>query len=74
MSTTPRPVVVDLGKHKNKDVKVLVRGEGPLLEEIDAVVTNLVAAGTVPAGVQPPIIVVGPEAKKAKTGWMIGGR
>ncbi len=74
MSTTPRPVVVDLGKHKNKAVKALVRGEGPLLEEIDAVVTNLVAAGTVPAGVQPLIIVVRPKAKKAKTGWMIGGR
>lgn len=74
MSATPRPIVVDLGKHKNKRVKALVRGEGPLLEEVDAVVKNLIAAGTVAEGVQPLVIVVRPKAKKAKTGWMIGGR
>lgn len=70
--STHRPIVVDLGKHKNKQLKALVRGEGPLLAEVDAVVKNLAAAGTVPEGVQPLVIVVRPKKKKAK-GWL-GGR
>jgi hypothetical protein len=35
------PVVVDLGKVKNKRIKQLKRGEGPLLEELDDVVAAI---------------------------------
>jgi hypothetical protein len=30
------PIVVDLGRQKSKRVKALKRGEGPLMEKVDA--------------------------------------
>lgn len=71
--SNPRPVVVDLGKHKNKRVKALVRGEGPLMEEVDAVVKNLQAAGTIPEGAQPVVVVVRPKRRAVRMrGWSLG--
>lgn len=69
------PVVVDLGKHKRKAVKKLVKGEGPLIGEVESVIADLKATGTIGENAQPVVIVVRPKARKAKAGlsW-IGAR
>lgn len=40
------PIVIDLGKVKRKKVKALKKAEGPLLEEVEAVLDELNANGT----------------------------
>ena len=72
MSTSP--VIVDIGKQKRKAVKKLVKGEGPLIGEIESVINDLKAAGTVGENAQPVVIVVRPKARKAAKGmgWMAG--
>jgi hypothetical protein len=62
MSETSAPaspvVVVDLGKHKRKSIKKLRKGEGRLLDEVNALIDELREAGTVGEGAQPVVIVV----------------
>lgn len=57
-STASSPVIIDLGKHKRKQVKKLRRGEGKLLDDVNGAVAELRTAGTLGADVQPVIIVV----------------
>jgi hypothetical protein len=52
------PVIIDLGKHKRKQVKKLRRGEGKLLDDVRGAVAELRTAGTLKADAQPVIIVV----------------
>lgn len=68
------PVVVDLGKHKRKAVKKLVKGEGPLVSEVESVIQDLKASGAVGENAQPVVIVVRQKARKSKNGmgWMVG--
>ncbi len=40
------PIVIDLGKVKRKKAKALKKAEGPLMEEVDAVLDELNANGT----------------------------
>jgi len=73
--STPSPVFVDLGKHKRKSVKKLVKGQGPLVGEVESVVNDLVAAGTIAEGAQPVVIVVRQKRSKKKgSRWMGMGR
>jgi hypothetical protein len=52
-------VIVDLGRRQSaKRVKRLRKGRGKLVGRVDKIVADLVAAGTLEAGVQPVVIVV----------------
>ena len=52
------PVVLDLGRQKRNLVKKLRSGEGKLLGDINSTINELRTAGTIPAHVQPVIVVV----------------
>ncbi|HTM26640.1 MAG TPA: hypothetical protein VL225_15695 [Vicinamibacterales bacterium] len=67
ISDTPKrdaPVVVDLGKQRRKLIKLLCRGEGPLMEDVRGCVEELRSAGTVGASAQPVIVIVRPKRRK----------
>jgi Family of unknown function (DUF6200) len=55
---TADPLIVDLGKHKRKQIKQLRQGRGRLLDEIKSSIEELRTTGNVAAGAQPIIIVV----------------
>ena len=58
------PVVIDLGKHRRKLIKLLRRGEGPLMDDVKSCVDELRSAGTIGATAQPVIIIVRPKSRK----------
>jgi hypothetical protein len=60
-SETPSPlapVVVDLGRKRKKRVKQLREGRGKLMEQVNVVISELRASGTIGTAAQPVIIVV----------------
>jgi hypothetical protein len=58
------PVVVDLGSKSKKKIKQLRRGEGRLLGELDKVVAELVADGTLTEPSQALVVVVKPKRRR----------
>lgn len=55
----PRLVVVELAKRRTPDqVRRLRKGRGKLVGDIESVIEELVAAGTIDEGAQPVVIVV----------------
>jgi len=54
----PRPVVVDLGRKKRKQIKKLRRGSGPLMDDLQELIEKLRASGTLAAGATPVVMVV----------------
>ena len=65
-SGSKAPVVVDLGKKRRKMVRRLRRGTGRLMDQVQATLQELRAAGTIAANVQPVIVVVRERKKKSK--------
>ena len=65
--TPPQAIIIDLGNQKRKKVKELRKGQGELLDAIQAKVAELRAQGTLPAGVPPIIVIVG--KKPARQRW-----
>ena len=64
-TATDAPIVVDLGKKSRKQIRQIRRGEGKLLNEVQDVVAQLKASGTISPSAQPVIIVV--KQKKRRT-------
>jgi len=58
------PIVVDLGKRRRKLIRLLRRGEGPLMDDVKVCVEELRSAGTIGATAQPVIVVVSPKRRK----------
>ncbi len=52
------PLVVKLGRKSRKEIKSLRRGEGPLMDEVLALLDRLRAEGHLPAGTTPVVMVV----------------
>jgi hypothetical protein len=61
---TPLPLIVDLGKHRRRDVKRLRDGRGKLVKEIGACLAELKGAGKLPAGAQPVVVLVREKRRK----------
>ena len=61
------PVVVDLGKHRRKQIKRLRRGEGKLLGEVAGAVEELRASGTIAADAQAVVFVVRERRRRLKS-------
>ena len=58
-SDKPRLVVVELAKRRTPDqIRRLRKGRGKLVGDIESVIDELVAAGTIDEGAQPVVIVV----------------
>jgi hypothetical protein len=53
-----RPVVVDLGRKKRKQIKKLRRGTGPLMDDLQELIEKLRASGHLAAGATPVVMVV----------------
>jgi hypothetical protein len=51
-------LVVDMGKHSRKSIKKLRKGEGRLLDDVNALIDELRAAGTIGDSAQPVVLVV----------------
>ena len=58
-------VVIDMGKKGRKKVKKLRRGRGPLLEDVNDVITELQAEGKLNADAAPVIVVVRGKKKNS---------
>ena len=65
------PLIIDLGKHRRKDVKQLRQGSGPLVGEIASCLRELRESGQMSADAQPVVIVVREKQKKAVL-WPLG--
>jgi len=60
--------VIDLGKQRRKRIKELRRGEGKLMDEINASIEELRTAGALGADVQPVVVVVRQKRRKMRGG------
>ncbi len=52
------PLVVDLGRKKNKEIKKLRKGEGPLMDDVLQLLDKLRADGKLGTGATPVVMVV----------------
>lgn len=69
-ATVNAPVVVDLGKHKRKQVKRLKKGKaGKLMDEVQECLQELKTSEVTSDPVQPVIIVVREKKKRRRWGW-----
>ena len=52
-------VIVDIGdRQSTSDVKSLLKGEGKLVDHVEKIVADLVAAGTIAGAAQPVVFIV----------------
>jgi hypothetical protein len=66
-TSTDNMIVLDLGKHKRKQVKRLRRGEASnLLREVQVAVQDLRDAGTISASAETVVVVVRQKPRRAK--------
>lgn len=65
-ATTAPPIVLDLGKQRRKRIRALRRGEGQLMDEINASIEELRTAGALGADAQPVVIVVRQRRRKIR--------
>lgn len=69
-ATVNAPIVVDLGKHKRKQVKRLKKGKaGKLMDEVQECLQELKTSEVTSDSVQPVIIVVREKKKRRRWGW-----
>jgi hypothetical protein len=69
VTATISPVVVDIGKQKNKDLKALKHGGGPLLQDVTKVLDELRASSPELAAkdLVPVVIIYRRKAKKSRS-------
>ncbi len=60
------PVVLDLGKQRRKRIKQLRRGEGRLMDEVNASIDELRTAGALAADAQAVVIIVREKRRKMR--------
>jgi len=66
------PVVVDLGKKKNKDIKALKKGEGKLMEDVNRVMQEIRANSKDLAGKDlVPVVILYRKTPKRKTARLL---
>jgi hypothetical protein len=71
MTTSP-PIVLDLGKQRRKRVKELRRGEGKLMDEVNASIEELRTAGALAADAQAVVVVVREKRRKTRLPGLLG--
>jgi hypothetical protein len=70
--TVAPPIVLDLGKQRRKRVKELRRGEGRLMDEVNASIQELRTAGALAADAQAVILVVREKRRKSRLSGFLG--
>ena len=66
-SSTPDPIIIDLGRHKRKRIRRLRKGRGPLMARVMDTHAHLASTGVCDESAQPIVIVV--REKKRRRGW-----
>ena len=66
-SSSPSPLIVDLGKHRRKQIKRLRRGEGKLMDDVNDTLEEMRTAGTLSAASQPVVLIVRQRRRKLKS-------
>jgi len=71
---TIAPVVVDLGKQKNKDLRALKNGEGPLMHDVSRVVDEVRARSSELANKElvPVVVLYRKKPKKSSKMFPFG--
>jgi hypothetical protein len=64
--------VLDLGKHRRKRVKELRRGQGRLMDEVNASIEELRTAGALAGDAQAVILVVREKRRKSRLSGVLG--
>jgi len=68
--STATPVLIDLGKKSQKQVKRLRKGKGKLLRSVQEAIQKLTEGGQIAANAQPIIVVVRERTRSYTTlGW-----
>lgn len=62
-------IVVDLGKKKRKQVKLLRQGAGKLMDDVNHVLDELRANGKISGPAQPVVLVVSERRKTTPLLW-----
>jgi hypothetical protein len=65
-TASPAPIVLDLGKQRRKRIKDLRRGEGRLMDEINASIEELRTAGALAPTAQPVVVVVRQRRRRTR--------
>lgn len=63
------PIVIDLGRHRRKQVKRLRRGTGKLMDEVFHSLQELKTAGKVSDNAQPVVVVVRERSRSRAMMW-----
>jgi hypothetical protein len=63
------PIVIDLGRHRRKQVKRLRRGTGKLMDEVFHSLQELKTAGKVSDNAQPVVVVVRERRRSRAMMW-----
>jgi len=71
MTVSP-PIVLDLGKQRKKRVKELRRGEGRLMDEVNASIEELRTAGALASDAQAVVVVVREKRRKTRLPGLLG--
>lgn len=66
------PLVVDLGRKKNKEIKKLRKGEGPLMDDVLQLLDKLRTDGKLTTGATPVVMVVKQKNRCSPTMSMLG--
>lgn len=64
--TTSLPIVLDLGKQRRRRIKELRRGEGKLMDEVNASIEELRTAGALKPDAQTVVVVVRQKRRNAR--------
>ena len=69
-ATVNAPILIDLGKHKRKQIKKLRNGKaGKLMDNVQECIQELKTSETISDSVQPVIVVVREKKKRQRWGW-----
>jgi hypothetical protein len=70
--TASAPIVLDLGKQRKKRVKELRRGEGRLMDEVNASIEELRTAGALSGDAQAVVVIVREKRRKTRLPGLLG--
>jgi Family of unknown function (DUF6200) len=65
-SDSKSPIVIDLGKHRRKQIKDLRNGTGRLAEQVNGCLEELRSAGTLSPNAQTVVVVVRQRRRRNK--------
>ena len=65
-TSSPSPLIVDLGRKRRKDVKKLRKGGGKLLDKVTSTLQELKTAGTISSSAEPVVIIVREKSRRGK--------